>query len=726
MTTPPTEKLFALLPTIYKLRDPDQGEPLRVLLGIIEAQLDRVQGDIAQLYDNWFIETCQEWVVPYIGDLLGVRGQYAYDEKTISLRPFVANTIGYRRRKGTVSVLEQLAQDTTGWPGRAVEFFQLLATTQNLNHFRGIDLRTPDLRDTNALELLDGPFETAMHFAEIRRIGAIDTPVAGGPTTAMLASPRGKYNLPNVGIFLWRLLAIAVERAPAIPMTAVGPGRYTFSQLGNDAPLFNPSRTDLETGRIVESDVPGPLRARALYDESRAGRHALHEGGEPVWTYFAPARPSLRVFDDSGEIAPELIQVCNLSGWSTLPPARTITIPDPPGPPITKTTRVAVDPTLGRVAIVSGAMPKALLVSYSFGFSAPLGGGSYSRPDPTPDPTVKAYAVTAVDRTQLVDAALATALSQWVTDGSPRAVISIGDNAMYDVPDIALPSAGMLTIRALDGFRPVLKPRATWKLTLAANAGLTLSGVVVSGAAIDVVTQQPAGTSADHTLTIADCTLVPGLSLDETGAPQSATTPSLQIDPAASGPLALVIDHSIVGRLDLRNTPTTLTATDAIIDGCGTADPALWGAGDTTVERVTIFGATTARSIEASDVIFGDTAIVERTQIGCVRFSFVADGSQLPRRYMCQPDLALAKVDAADQPLVLVRMKPSYTSVHYGDPGYAQLDAMCPDEIKTGADNGAEMGAFNLLQQPQRFSNLAAALAEYLRFGLEAGTFLVT
>ena len=709
MITPSTaEKLYALLPTLYKLRDAAAGDPMRALLAIIESQLDRVQGDIAELYDNWFIETCDEWVVPYIGDLLGVRGQYAYDEKTISLRPYVANTLGYRRRKGTVSVLEQLAQDTTGWPGRAVEFFQLLATTQHLNHIRAIDLRTPDLRDTNALELLDGPFETAMHFAEVRRI------------------PNGKYNIPNVGIFLWRLLAMYVDRAPAIPMTAVGPGRYTFSQVGRDAPLFNPSRTDLETGRVGEPDVPGPLRPRALFDEAEAARAALASGQNPSWVYLAATRPSLRVYDDGGEIAPELIQFCDLSQWSTLPPAKSFDVPNPPNPPVHETTRVAVDPRLGRVAIVSGAPPKALLVSYSFGFPAPLGGGSYARPDPAPDPDLTPIAVTAADRTQLVDTALATAITGWVTAGQPHAIITIGDNAIYDVPDVALPAAGKLIIRALDGFRPVLRPRGTWNITLAPNAALQLDGLVISGAAIDVTAQEPVGSAADHSLSIANCTLVPGLTLDETGAPLSPAAASLAVVAGSAGPLALAIDHSITGRLDLRATPTTLTLTDSIVDGCGTPDPAIWGAGDTMIERTTVFGGTTARSVEASNVIFDSPAIVERTQIGCVRFSFIAKGSQVPKRYMCQPDLALAQVPTADAPLVLAQMKPAYTSRRYGDPGYAQLAALCPTEVQTGADDGAEMGAYQLLQQPQRLSNLSAALAEYLRFGLEAGTFLVT
>ena len=43
-----------------------------------------------------------------------------------------------------------------------------------------------------------------------------------------------------------------------------------------------------------------------------------------------------------------------------------------------------------------------------------------------------------------------------------------------------------------------------------------------------------------------------------------------------------------------------------------------------------------------------------------------------------------------------------------------------------GADDDGEIGAFHFLQQPQRLANLEGRLDEYLRFGLEAGVFLVT
>ena len=115
-----TEQLYELLPAIYRIRDEGQGNPLQDLLQVLGEQAQVVEEDIAQLYDNWFIETCDEWVAPYLGDLLGVRPLNPVSPKIFSQRAWVANTLAYRRRKGTVAVLEQLARDVTGWPAKAV------------------------------------------------------------------------------------------------------------------------------------------------------------------------------------------------------------------------------------------------------------------------------------------------------------------------------------------------------------------------------------------------------------------------------------------------------------------------------------------------------------------------------------------------------------------------------------------------------------------------------
>src|SRR5262249_22127029 len=172
-----------------------------------------LEENLAQLYDDQFIETCAEWVVPYIGDLVGARGIFTFPEATFSQRAQVANTVAYRRRKGTATVLEQLARDVTGWNASVVEYFQRLATTQYLNHLRPqnlsftslrnqvtIDYRTKvefgriseqtiQLANWEVLEYLTTPFDATARTADVRRI----------------ASSRGKHNIQSVGIFLWRI-----------------------------------------------------------------------------------------------------------------------------------------------------------------------------------------------------------------------------------------------------------------------------------------------------------------------------------------------------------------------------------------------------------------------------------------------------------------------------------------------------------------------------------------
>ena len=128
------ERLYKLLPAIYRLRDHDKGEPLRALLSIVQSEVETIESDIEGLNENWFIETAEEWLIPYISDLLGVRNLHTIDSAEVySLRAYVANTLRYRQGKGTPAVLEQLADDITGWQARVVEFFTLpiLKTQEN-------------------------------------------------------------------------------------------------------------------------------------------------------------------------------------------------------------------------------------------------------------------------------------------------------------------------------------------------------------------------------------------------------------------------------------------------------------------------------------------------------------------------------------------------------------------------------------------------------------------
>ena len=189
------ETLFRLLPAFDRLRDIELADtslpegkgdgPLKALLGLISEQVAVLEENLDQLYDDQFIETCAEWVVPYIGELVATRGLVVFPEAPFSQRAQVANTLAYRRRKGTAAVLEQLARDVTGWDSNVVEYFQLLATTQYMNHLRPQNLSVSGLKDWEKMEYVNTPFDKLAHTADVRRI----------------EPKRGKYNIPTSVFF---------------------------------------------------------------------------------------------------------------------------------------------------------------------------------------------------------------------------------------------------------------------------------------------------------------------------------------------------------------------------------------------------------------------------------------------------------------------------------------------------------------------------------------------
>jgi hypothetical protein len=203
---------------------------------------------------------------------------------------------------------------------------------------------------------------------------------------------------------------------------------------------------------------------------------------------------------------------------------------------------------------------------------------------------------------------------------------------------------------------------------------------------------------------------------------------------------------SIMGQLSIPEDVEGIWLLDCIVQGIGSAPVALSDeagafAAPLVIERSTMIGSVQVKSLQASESIFTATVTTHRTQQGCVRFSYVPPGSVTPRRYRCQPDLAMAKAIGAaleDDPLLPIavqsqigqdvasRVVPSFTTTVYGQPAYAQLLLSCPVEVRTGAEDGSEMGAFCHLKQPQRGSNLKIRLKEYLPFGLEPGVIYVT
>jgi hypothetical protein len=679
-----TERLYALLPAVYRQRDAEQGYPLRDLVALLAREAQVVEADIAGLYENWFVETCNEWAVPYLGDLIGVRPLAPTGE---SQRAEVAHTIGYRRRKGTAAVLEQLARDVTGWPAaRVVEYFELLGTTQYLNHLRPHNLRTPDLRQAGALELLDGPFDRHAHTGEVRRI----------------APRRGRHNIPSVGLWLWRLEAYPLSEASArlVPVAGQSDRHFTFSPLGHDAPLFHLPRTETGPEHIAqEVNVPGPIRRRAL--------HAAPQ-------IFTGAGGSLRVIKDGVEVDPDALRACNLETWGREPDAGT----------------VGVDPVLGRLAFPEGEEPANALdgveVSYAYGFPANLGGGPYSRE--VSFTRIDDEVVLTVGEGQAF-ASPDAALGGWIAAGRPSAVVEIHDSRTYrETPTAAIPAGRRLELRAAEGQRPTLMLGGDLTVTGGTGSTFEINGLVIAGGALRT------GGNLDR-LTLRHCTLVPGLGFGDDGLPANPGAPSLVVP---GGQSEVFIERSILGAVETADEAETRLV-DSILDASGVEAgdfdapvfAALAGSGSdfggpVSISRCTLVGTVHTRELTLGEnTLFLGTVLAQRRQQGCVRFSFVPYGSRVPRRFRCQPVLPDG-ITAQQGEMLTAQVRPRFTSLSYGHPAYCQLDDRGPEPIRRGADDESEMGVYNHLRAPQREDNLRTRLDEYLPVGLEAGIFYAT
>lgn len=763
----PSDRLYALLPAIYRERDAAAGYQLRALLRVVEAQADLVEDDIEGLYQNLFVETCRPWAIPYLGDLVGaqhlfdagqiaesalarqlyrdLRGPRFVPEVAMGARAFVAKTIYYRRRKSTLPVLEEIARDVTGYAAHGREFFEILGWTQNVRHHRRPGKGgTAHVRSVERVDRIDGPFDELAHTVDVRRIAPLE----------------GWHGIRNIGLFLWRLVAFPLESVEARRVGAAGDFRYRFSPLGNDAPLFTrPKREGDEAGLAGERHVPGPIRPAAFHADLVA-----HQGISPPveatdsWGAFEPVAgvaeaPDASLFvvlDKAGAleaVLPARVRCMDLSGW--MQPEDAL---------------VGIDVRRGRIALGPAVDADRVLVYHHYGFAAAMGGGPYRRrpflvrPTEPPTPALRIYEVTQREPEAGQFSKIDAALDKWASDGRPDAIVRILDSRSYaetlaiepNDPNAATGRRGFLAIEAVDEERPHLRLIGPLAITgVHPEASLTLSGLLIEG---HVAVQGSLGR-----LRLLHTTLVPGRSITdvtlEKPQPAGPIEPSLTVAAELGGTpantrLAVEVAFSITGPLRLPAHAKGLWLVDSTVDGVGT--PAIAGVPDPTtpgppawIERTTLLGAAHLKELPWADAaIFDALLTVERQGGGCVRFSFVPEGSRTPRRYRCQPDLAIqqeieARERARGKPLSQVErdqiaarvragLRPVYTSRAYGQPGYAQLHLGCPAPIRTGAEDGAEMGAFAHLHEPQRLANLRASLDEYLPFGLESAAILVT
>ena len=686
------ERLYNLLPAIYRLRDASQpDEPLRTFLAIIEQELELIEADIEGLYENWFIETCEPWVMPYIADLLGIRG--VSDRKTLlfTQRRQIANTIRHRRSKGTLVTLERVIEDVTGWQARVIEFSQSLVMTQHVQHLRSGKGGTFHLRDAQTFQGSNPLFSPTACTVDIRS----------------LSGNRGASNLTNIGIYLWRLQRYPVKNSTAFAIPG-GKGRYTFHPLGYDMPLFNSPQIRTKLTPMAEKiHWAAPIEPKAItYDLEKYKEKFRQEintaiGSNPKeetiierqlnvieWSdktdlpppntqyYYGPER-SINIIKDGKPIPPHQIISADLRNWNS-----------------PQTCQVAVDVRRGRLMFAKGEEPKdEVRVSYSYGFSGNIGGGPYNRRHTLTETGLSICYVAkkfASEETKNEPPKerknnLSQALDWWQKNRK-QGIIRIMDNSAYhEKIDIALEADQWLVIEAADGVCPSIHPEGG-NLRLESNslpAHVKLNGLLIGGG-IEIG-------KGKLSLDITHCTLMPktrqGISVEE-----------------ASQNVEVKIESSIVGSLSLPADNVTLTISDSIVDAGGTDRYAIAGLNrdrqrnypnfgpPTSLERSTIFGYVKVQELTlAADTIFKDILEIEREKTSTIRCSY--------RR--------------------LAEEKFPFVSTRYGQPGYAQLRADCDIKILQEAENCSEMGVFNHLMQPQRRANLNTCLREYLNFGVK-------
>jgi hypothetical protein len=739
-TQPRSARLYDLLPAIYRMRDAEQGYPLQALLEVIGEQVNVVEDDIAQLYANWFIETAEPWVIPYIADLIGYRPVLSSGEagteataegralqRVLAPRREVAHTIGFRRRKGTLALLEQLAHDIAGWPARPVEFFKLLAWNQNLNHQHLHRARTASLHHSGTLDLIGGPFDRTAHTVDVRRVDSART--------------RGWHNIPSVGLFVWRLRSYSVTKTPANCIEATAPNCFTFSVLGQDAPLFTRPQRDDDAGDIAgELELPTPIRRRGFLDHPGS----YYGVGESL-TIWAEGWAGQ---DADTPIPPEAIIPADLSGWRYVP----------------RRGHVAVDPVLGRFAFAPNQLPRrGVRVSYQYGFPADIGGGEYDRPILDPSPRAPSDGAPPVPPTHyrvgkgLAFARIGDALVQWQQDQPLDAVIEIAESGVYVEPIQAILQPGQtLQIRAANHVRPVIR-LLDWQtdlpdamsVSMGEGSRFTMDGIMVTGRGLQVTGPITEGDQARASvcaseLVIRHCTLVPGWGIDCDCEPLRPAEASLELSAVRS---SVCIEHSIVGSIlvqeeELHTDAIPVTITDSLVDAAGEEREAIGGLEDLpahavlTIRRCTVFGTVDVHAVAlAENCIFNDCVHVARRQTGCMRFCFVPEGCRTPRRYHCQSDLVVEAVrqrglspgvQQTEEATEILRVRPQYTDRRYGHPAYAQLAATCAPEIKQGADGESEMGAYHDLFEPQRTASLEARLDEFTPAGMDVGIIFAT
>lgn len=774
--------LFDRLPEIYRTRDAEQtpANQLRAYLGAIEKAFGALHANVAQLYDDLFIDTCDDWVIPYIADLLGTT-HLKGDPRT--LRADVADTIALRRRKGTLGAIERLAVNLTGWACRSVELRENLGWTQHLNHqrpdaggeppyadpaltrFHVPRGGTAPIRDPAALALLGTPFDPFAYTADVKP--ALDD--------------ARHINLPNLAIFLWRLAAYRLPRVRPLAKGSIDLGpqptglarfalRFDLHPLDIPVRLFNVSRPGFlhagTSGGVVSpltqpDAVPGPMLDARLASDTPAGRP---EAYVQVDFYDAAANPDEGF--DLGDVGLTLFMPRTLeallvapapqSDWRWIFRGDNLCAWEAGLRQRLRSGEIVADPDIGRVLVgldtpaqadelivpEGGGLVSRMFVSFTYGAAGAVGAHPVARSFPAADSGVALRHVGEIDGGTTLQAAL-----NGLAIATTPVVIEIHDSLVHRIDlsalagttidgTVSLRLAQSLTIRASGEHRPtvLLAQPLSFRPVAAGDATPDTPQVRFEGLYIapDGLAPFPAGAAlvdraAVARLEIVGCTLAPGgHSLrDGTRAPMQ---PALRLvngygftDPNDVGDFVptpdIVIQRSITGAIAI-DERYRLDIEDSIVD-------AGLGFRDAPTGLLAIGAATDATDGWSAPLDFDGL-----TCLGAVRTSAVGGfGGVFSQRFeVLDNQHGCIKWSAfsgdAD------RLPPNHFCVHapdarivftserFNDPGYAQLARETDRRVRELGPDDDAMGAFGFQLEAHKWANLRVRLREFMPVGV--------
>lgn len=791
-------RLYALLPADIRAEDAAQGRALEAFIAVLAQGSAEIDRELDRFHDALFVETAPEDALTELGALVAAEPMNPLPAGAgWNARAFIANTIWYRRGKGTARVLAALAADITGEGAQAVEVFRRLVRLQHLADLRG---DRPGLAS-----LVDG--ETRA------RVGTAQDALPRLSDLRSIARAGGRGFVPSVGLHLLRPVvpvfaapdtrgldrdALSAEDVAALPPMQPWPvgepptERAGYFQLapmpGEPIRLFNPDRRsdgdEATSGSVRPERMPDRLRRLPLHRETDALRraYAKGEGGAPVAGQWCdPLNPAFTLFIRAKgqatfrQIPAREVLIANFDEAPAKRPA-----PERaydwvrPGETVASTgaapISAAFDPVTGRLVLPAGVEADEVRVAYATGIGRPIGAGPHERNAPDVpfelvDGAGRTHFIRIVDGSRASEPepgkavrrveTLQQALADWSAHGDRPGAVGVIVLARSDRDA----RTANLTIKTHPGTELTLVA-AQWRPQVA-RPGVPVEanrhGYLVRrermftlAAAIQVEPSRAPGTAPSDAEEIGTLTFdgiaftggittaphsVSALALRHCSIRAKPTRAALNVRPGQ--PISVTIEDSLIDNVRVWSSSKYGDARGSrlMLRRCivgGTPEMSLHlkaPQADVTICDATILGHVEVGTLDATNTIFAGSLKVIRHQVGCMRYSHSATSQALPKRFRCQPDLALqaarseGRVSAAQAEAIAMGLVPVFYDTDLCEPMVGVLHPLTDLGIRAGGEGDTEMGAFAPTGTPIRRANLTRALDSYLPFGAEAEIF---